>query len=129
MTIVDVKTGKIVRTPKFSFEVNEMSWNKRGDLFYLTTGSGALEVLLLLLQVKMMVFGVMVIVVWSQWHLCLSQMTGAVGVVRETDSYVCVSVALLGVQLSRFQADAVAAGTHLQLLLHRRGSARAVRGT
>lgn len=45
LSIIDVKKSKIIKTTKFPFEVNEISWNNDGSLFFLTTGIGNVEVL------------------------------------------------------------------------------------
>jgi len=34
-----------IKNTKFAFEVNEISWNNTGDLFFLTTGNGTVEVM------------------------------------------------------------------------------------
>ncbi|CAH2069784.1 unnamed protein product [Thlaspi arvense] len=46
LTILDVrKFNKHVHKQKFNYEVNEIAWNMSGDLFFLTTGQGNVEVL------------------------------------------------------------------------------------
>lgn len=46
LTILDVrKFNKSLYKRKFSYEVNEIAWNMSGDLFFLTTGLGTVEVL------------------------------------------------------------------------------------
>lgn len=43
---VDAKTHKVTRTThKFSYQVNDASWNRKGDVFYLTTADGFVEAL------------------------------------------------------------------------------------
>ena len=63
ISFIDVKTHKIIREEqfkvlkrkvlsfttlqsfiKFQFEVNELAWNKEGDLFFLTNGQGCVHV-------------------------------------------------------------------------------------
>jgi len=45
ITFIDTRTWKISNEEQFKFEVNEMSWNKEGDLFYLTSGQGSIHIL------------------------------------------------------------------------------------
>lgn len=45
VSIIDVRKGKMLKTTRFAYEVNEMSWNADGSLFFLTTGMGTVEVL------------------------------------------------------------------------------------
>lgn len=44
ITFIDVKTGKAKFTEQFKLEVNEFSWNKEGNLFFLTTGQGSIVI-------------------------------------------------------------------------------------
>ena len=44
VTFIDVKAQKIKREEQFRFEVNEISWNKENDLFFLTNGQGCIHV-------------------------------------------------------------------------------------
>jgi len=44
LTILDVRTLKVVKKHKANYEMNEIAWNKAGDLFYITTGLGHIEV-------------------------------------------------------------------------------------
>lgn len=44
MSLIDTRKFKILTMTKFGFEVNELSWNKSGNLFFLTTGQGQVEV-------------------------------------------------------------------------------------
>ena len=44
ITIIDAKTHKAVREEAFKFEVNEISWNVRGDALFLTNGQGNVHV-------------------------------------------------------------------------------------
>eukprot|EP00009_Paramoeba_aestuarina_P004754 CAMPEP_0201507838 /NCGR_PEP_ID=MMETSP0161_2-20130828/1378_1 /ASSEMBLY_ACC=CAM_ASM_000251 /TAXON_ID=180227 /ORGANISM="Neoparamoeba aestuarina, Strain SoJaBio B1-5/56/2" /LENGTH=311 /DNA_ID=CAMNT_0047902311 /DNA_START=124 /DNA_END=1059 /DNA_ORIENTATION=- len=44
ISIMDVATGKCVDEKRYEYEVNEIRWNKTGDYFFVTTGSGRLEV-------------------------------------------------------------------------------------
>ncbi|CAF5173271.1 unnamed protein product [Rotaria magnacalcarata] len=41
ITFVDVKTSKIIREEQFRYEVNEISWDRTGNLFAVTTGHGS----------------------------------------------------------------------------------------
>eukprot|EP00850_Spirogloea_muscicola_P004517 SM000019S05061 [mRNA] locus=s19:698378:702152:+ [translate_table: standard] len=41
LTIIDVRKFKQVIKKKFTYEVNELSWNRKGDLFFVTTGNGS----------------------------------------------------------------------------------------
>ena len=48
ISMVDVRTSKIVHTTPFRYEVNEISWNLSGEYFFLTCGNngeGILEVM------------------------------------------------------------------------------------
>ena len=45
VTFIDARTHKVKREKKFEFEVNEISWNKRSDLFFLTNGQGCIHIL------------------------------------------------------------------------------------
>lgn len=45
ITFIDAKTYKIQREEQFKFEVNEISWNNRNDLFFLTNGHGCINIL------------------------------------------------------------------------------------
>jgi len=38
VSVIDTRKFKILKTTKFPCEVNELSWNKKGDRFFLTTG-------------------------------------------------------------------------------------------
>ncbi|XP_062193814.1 THO complex subunit 3-like [Phragmites australis] len=44
LTILDVRMLKATGTHKFNYEINEIAWNKTGDLFFITTGLGHVEV-------------------------------------------------------------------------------------
>jgi len=44
ISFIDVKSHKIIREEQFKFEVNELAWNKEGDLFFLTNGQGCVHV-------------------------------------------------------------------------------------
>lgn len=44
LTILDVRKLKTVHKHKFSYEINEIAWNKAGDRFFITTGNGTIEV-------------------------------------------------------------------------------------
>ncbi|CAF2463214.1 unnamed protein product [Rotaria sp. Silwood2] len=41
ITFIDVKTSKIIREEQFRYEVNEISWDRSGSLFAVTTGHGS----------------------------------------------------------------------------------------
>ncbi|CAL5392361.1 unnamed protein product [Camellia sinensis] len=45
LTILDVRKFKPIHKRKFGYEVNEIAWNTTGDMFFLTTGNGTVEVL------------------------------------------------------------------------------------
>nr|CAD1831420.1 unnamed protein product [Ananas comosus var. bracteatus] len=45
LTILDVRKFKPIHRLKFNYEINEIAWNKTGDLFFITTGNGTVEVL------------------------------------------------------------------------------------
>ncbi|XP_059473059.1 THO complex subunit 3 [Neocloeon triangulifer] len=45
VTFIDTRTDKIREEKQFKFEVNEISWNKDGDLFFLTNGQGCINIL------------------------------------------------------------------------------------
>jgi len=45
VTFIDVKTHKTRAEEQFKFEVNEISWNNDGDLFFLTSGQGSIHIL------------------------------------------------------------------------------------
>lgn len=45
LTIIDVRKFKAIHKRKFTYEVNEIAWNTTGELFFLTTGNGTVEVL------------------------------------------------------------------------------------
>ena len=45
VSFVDARTHKVTRTEKYPYEVNEIAWDASGDVFYLTTGLGTVEVL------------------------------------------------------------------------------------
>merc|ERR1712062_617441 len=44
VTFIDAQTYKIILEEQFKFEVNEISWNKNSDLFFLTNGQGCVHV-------------------------------------------------------------------------------------
>lgn len=43
--LLDVKNFKIIKKHQYPFEVNEFAWNKNGNLIYLTTAKGNVDVL------------------------------------------------------------------------------------
>ncbi|XP_022155008.1 THO complex subunit 3 isoform X1 [Momordica charantia] len=45
LTILDVRKFKPIHKRKFNYEVNEIAWNMTGEMFFLTTGNGTVEVL------------------------------------------------------------------------------------
>ena len=45
VSFIDVRTHKIIAEEQFKFEVNEISWNKESNLFFLTNGQGCIHVL------------------------------------------------------------------------------------
>jgi len=45
VSIIDPRKYKIVKSHKFQYEVNEMGWNNTGEIFFLTTGLGTVEVM------------------------------------------------------------------------------------
>ncbi|KAF9181070.1 hypothetical protein BGZ50_005746 [Haplosporangium sp. Z 11] len=45
VSFIDMRTFKIERTVQFKFEVNEMSWDPSGDLFFMATGHGTVKIL------------------------------------------------------------------------------------
>ncbi|KAL6838989.1 hypothetical protein ACP4OV_031216 [Aristida adscensionis] len=45
LTIVDVKMLKASQKHKFNYEINEIAWKKTGELFFITTGQGHVEVI------------------------------------------------------------------------------------
>lgn len=44
INIIDTRTFEIVSKQQYNMEVNEISWNIAGDLFYLTTGQGTIKI-------------------------------------------------------------------------------------
>lgn len=44
VTFIDAKTHKTIREEAFKFEVNEISWNRTSDLFFLTNGQGCVHI-------------------------------------------------------------------------------------
>lgn len=45
LTIIDVRKFKAINKRKFPYEVNEIAWNTTGELFFLTTGMGTVDIL------------------------------------------------------------------------------------
>ncbi|KAI0238804.1 THO complex subunit 3 [Lamellibrachia satsuma] len=45
VTFIDAKTYKTKVDEQFKFEVNEISWDNSGDLFFLTSGQGCIHIL------------------------------------------------------------------------------------
>jgi len=50
VTFIDTRTHKIKAEEQFNFEVNEISWNKQSNLFFLTNGQGCVHILRYSLQ-------------------------------------------------------------------------------
>ncbi|KAG0164674.1 hypothetical protein DFQ28_000130 [Apophysomyces sp. BC1034] len=44
ISIIDTRTFAILKTQKHNMEVNEIAWNNANNLFYVTTGQGAIKV-------------------------------------------------------------------------------------
>ncbi|XP_064602865.1 THO complex subunit 3-like [Liolophura sinensis] len=45
VTFIDTKSHRSKGDEQFKFEVNEISWNNEGDLFFLTSGQGTIHIL------------------------------------------------------------------------------------
>lgn len=45
VTFIDTRTHKVRAEEQFGFEVNEIAWNNRSDLFFLTNGQGCVHIL------------------------------------------------------------------------------------
>ncbi|KAL3865004.1 hypothetical protein ACJMK2_006640 [Sinanodonta woodiana] len=45
ITFIDARTHRSRNDEQFKFEVNEISWNNEGDLFFLTSGQGSIHIL------------------------------------------------------------------------------------
>ncbi|XP_013406023.1 THO complex subunit 3 [Lingula anatina] len=45
VTFIDAKTHRSKAEEQFKYEVNEISWNNEGDLFFLTSGQGCIHIL------------------------------------------------------------------------------------
>ncbi|XP_029645736.2 THO complex subunit 3-like [Octopus sinensis] len=45
VTFIDARTHRSRAEEQFKFEVNEISWNNEGDLFFLTSGQGSIHIL------------------------------------------------------------------------------------
>ena len=45
VSFIDARTHKTKADEQFKFEVNEISWNNEGDLFFLTSGHGSIHIL------------------------------------------------------------------------------------
>jgi THO complex subunit 3 len=43
VSFIDARKFKVIKTIKFSFEVNEIEWEPSGKKFYVTTGLGTVE--------------------------------------------------------------------------------------
>ncbi|KAF2068787.1 hypothetical protein CYY_009889 [Polysphondylium violaceum] len=44
VSLIDLQIPKIVKNYKYNEEINEISWDKKGELFFMTTGSGTIEI-------------------------------------------------------------------------------------
>ncbi|XP_076465754.1 THO complex subunit 3-like isoform X1 [Babylonia areolata] len=44
VTFIDVRSNRSRAEEQFKFEVNEISWNNEGDLFFLTSGAGSIHI-------------------------------------------------------------------------------------
>ena len=44
LTLIDAQKYKMLRTMKYTFEVNEVTWDATGELFFITTGLGKIEI-------------------------------------------------------------------------------------
>ena len=44
VTFIDVRSNRSRAEEQFKFEVNEISWNNEGDLFFLTSGNGSIHI-------------------------------------------------------------------------------------
>eukprot|EP01132_Coremiostelium_polycephalum_P005365 gene5365-6695_t len=44
VSIIDAKNAKILKAYKFNEEINEITWDNKGELFFMTTGLGIVEV-------------------------------------------------------------------------------------
>ena len=53
VSFIDIRTQKSKHDEQFKFEVNEISWNNEGDLFFLTSGPGALHIYRLVIATNM----------------------------------------------------------------------------
>lgn len=45
VTFIDSRTWKPFHDEQFKFEVNELTWNNEGDMFFLTSGQGSIHIL------------------------------------------------------------------------------------
>ncbi len=45
VTFIDSRSHKTKADEQFKFEVNEISWNNTGELFFLTSGPGSVHIL------------------------------------------------------------------------------------
>jgi len=45
LIIIYAKKSKVIKSTKFPFELNEIAWNNDGNLFFLTTGNGTVEIM------------------------------------------------------------------------------------
>lgn len=52
VTFIDARTHKIKSEEQYNFEVNEISWNNKSDLFFLTNGQGCIHILRYVFRIK-----------------------------------------------------------------------------
>eukprot|EP01133_Synstelium_polycarpum_P007458 gene7458-8727_t len=45
VSLIDVAKAKVTRTYKYPYEINEIIWDTKGELFFLTTGTGMIDVM------------------------------------------------------------------------------------
>ncbi|EPZ32754.1 WD40 repeat-like protein [Rozella allomycis CSF55] len=45
VVFIDAESMEIIKSMQFSFEVNEVTWNSKGDKFFITTGLGTVQIL------------------------------------------------------------------------------------
>ena len=69
VSFIDIRTQKSKHDEQFKFEVNEISWNNEGDLFFLTSGPGALHIYRLVIATKKLVKGPFILSVSNVCHV------------------------------------------------------------
>lgn len=45
VSIIDCKSAQVIKSVKFTSDVNQLTWNKSSELIFLTTGLGTVEIL------------------------------------------------------------------------------------